>query len=167
MLLMNRESSLRLISELLKNSKQSDRNLAKILGISQPSVTRNRRILEKEAIRQYTIIPSLPYLGFEILALTFISPRRSLQAFMNEARQWAQKQPNVLFAGIGQGMESTAIMVSVHKDYAGFAKFQSSLEAAIGEHLKESRSFLLSQKEDAILKHLSFNGLVDESQSAF
>ena len=49
---------LRLVAELMKNSRKSDRELAKILGISQPTVTRIRNKLEREGvIREYTAIP--------------------------------------------------------------------------------------------------------------
>lgn len=68
---MKQEKLLKLLFALIKNSKRSDRDLAKILGFSQPTVTRGRKALEKEAIKQYTIIPKLPYLGFDIIALTF------------------------------------------------------------------------------------------------
>jgi DNA-binding Lrp family transcriptional regulator len=48
---------LKLIAELMKNSKQSDRELAKKLGVSQPTVTRTRTRLEKEGyIKEYTLI---------------------------------------------------------------------------------------------------------------
>ena len=36
-----------LLLELLKDSKRSDRELAKILGVSQPTITRLRHKLEK------------------------------------------------------------------------------------------------------------------------
>ncbi|MFZ0965605.1 MAG: Lrp/AsnC family transcriptional regulator, partial [Candidatus Bathyarchaeia archaeon] len=55
---------LNLISELMKNSRQSDRNLAKVIGVSQPTVTRIRNKLEKEGyIREYTMIPDFSKLG--------------------------------------------------------------------------------------------------------
>jgi len=47
---MKREKLLKLLFALIKNSKRSDRDLAKILGFSQPTVTRLRKALEKEAI---------------------------------------------------------------------------------------------------------------------
>jgi DNA-binding Lrp family transcriptional regulator len=43
-----REVELRLISELMKNSRKSDRELARTIGTSQPTVTRTRNRLEKE-----------------------------------------------------------------------------------------------------------------------
>jgi len=39
---MVRERMLRLLLELLKDSKRSDRELAKVLGVSQPTVSRTR-----------------------------------------------------------------------------------------------------------------------------
>ncbi len=57
----------------MKNSHRSDRELAKAMGISQPTITRIRRKLEKEGyIKEYTIIPDFNKLGYEILAFTFI-----------------------------------------------------------------------------------------------
>lgn len=164
---MNREKHIKLLSELIKNSRQSDRDLGKILGISQPSVTRMRKILEREAIRQYTAIPNLSYLGFDIVALTFISARESLQDLTDKAKEWAEKQPNVLFASTGQGTASTAFIVSLHKDYTGFAKFQRDFRRECGECLQDSKTFMFSLKGDIILKQFSFNRLVDASQNSF
>jgi len=47
-----------ILSELIKNSKTSDRKLAKIVEVSQPTVTRRRINLEKEGLLEYTIIPN-------------------------------------------------------------------------------------------------------------
>lgn len=78
---MKREKLLKLLFALIKNSKRSDRDLAKILGFSQPTVTRLRKALEKEAIEQYTIIPNLPYLDFDIIALTFSRTKELVHPF--------------------------------------------------------------------------------------
>jgi len=47
----------RLLFELMKDAKRSDRQLSNILGISQPTVSRKRAFLEKELIDGYTAIP--------------------------------------------------------------------------------------------------------------
>jgi DNA-binding Lrp family transcriptional regulator len=63
-----------LLYELMKNSKRSDRELAKVIGVSKPTITRMRKKLEKsEYIREYTIMPAIEKLGFEIVALNFLS----------------------------------------------------------------------------------------------
>jgi len=41
----------------MKNSRRSDKELAKILALSQPTISRKRTFLEKELIETYTIIP--------------------------------------------------------------------------------------------------------------
>jgi len=55
-----KEKMRRLVSELLKDSKRSDRELAQILKVSQPTVTRMRQTLVKEGIiREFTVILDL------------------------------------------------------------------------------------------------------------
>ena len=55
-----------LLFELMKDSHRSDRQLAKALGISQPTVTRRRAMLEDSTIEGYTVIPKFGQIGFEI-----------------------------------------------------------------------------------------------------
>jgi DNA-binding Lrp family transcriptional regulator len=43
-----KDSELRLTAELMKNSRRSDRELAKALGVSQPMISRMIKKLEKE-----------------------------------------------------------------------------------------------------------------------
>jgi DNA-binding Lrp family transcriptional regulator len=47
----------RILFELMKNARISDRQLAKMLGISQPTVSRKRAFLEKELFDGYTVFP--------------------------------------------------------------------------------------------------------------
>ena len=68
---MKPQKLLKLVSEMLKNSKKSDRELAGILGVSQPTVSRTRARIEKEYIKTYTIIPDFEKLGYQIMAFTF------------------------------------------------------------------------------------------------
>ena len=65
---------LKLMTELLKNSHRSDRELARALGTSQPTVSRTREKLEKEGyINEYQIIPNFQKLGYHLFALTFFT----------------------------------------------------------------------------------------------
>ncbi len=55
-----KEIERRMLSELVKNSRRSDRELAKAIGTSQPTATRIRTKLEKEGyVKEYTSIPNL------------------------------------------------------------------------------------------------------------
>lgn len=44
---MKEKSMIKLLLEMMKNSRRSSRDLAKVLGVSQPTVTRTRQRLEK------------------------------------------------------------------------------------------------------------------------
>ena len=71
----------KLLAELLKNSRRSDRQLARVLDSSQPTITRTRQKIEREGIvRSYTFIPdwrklhgmvkgwTCPYCGYLIFS---------------------------------------------------------------------------------------------------
>ena len=69
-----KDVELRLFAELIKNSRRSDRELARELGTSQPTITRIRSKLEKEGkIREYTMIPDYVSLGFQMMSITFFT----------------------------------------------------------------------------------------------
>jgi len=64
---MPKQKMMDLLYELMKNSKRSDRELAKVVKVSQPTITRMRKNLEKKGyIREYTIVPAVEKLGFEL-----------------------------------------------------------------------------------------------------
>ena len=69
----------KLIAELMENSRRSDRELARVVGVSQPTVSRMVKRLEKEGyIREYTMIPDFQKLGYELVALTFLKLKGNL-----------------------------------------------------------------------------------------
>ena len=49
-----RDFELKIVSELMKNSRRSDRELPKAVGLSQPSVSRIIRKLEKTVLFKNT-----------------------------------------------------------------------------------------------------------------
>jgi len=161
MLLMKQENLVKLLFELVKNSKRSDRDLAKILNISQPTVTRLRNVLEKEAIKQYTAIPNLSYIGFDIIALIFSSTKELVHPLWDKAREWAKEQPNIAFVSTGQGINADALIVSIHKDYADFVKFYQIFRRDWGKYLDHFKIFLISISGSVIMKPFTFNYLID------
>ncbi len=57
----------KILHELIKKSSRSDHEIAKVIEVSQPTVTRLRNQLEKEGIiREYTIIPDLTKMGIQL-----------------------------------------------------------------------------------------------------
>lgn len=158
---MKQEKLVKLLFELIKNSKRSDRDLAKILDISQPTVTRLRKILEKEAIEQYTIIPNLAYLNFDLIALTFSRSKELVHPLWEQGKKWAKERPNLVFASTGQGIDADVLMISVHRDYADFVKFYQEFRRDWGKYLEDFKIFLMSISGSLIMKHFSFDYLID------
>lgn len=143
-----KETEIRLLAELLKNSKKSDRELAKVLGVSQATVSRTRSKLERDrVIQEYTVIPDLTRLGFELIAITtgrFKVPRD--EKMMERAIAYMKKYPNVLFSSRAQGMGKDAVTVSLHKDFTDYENFMVTLKADWIDAVEDQESILFSLK---------------------
>lgn len=162
---MKQDKLLKLLFELVKNSKRSDRDLAKVLEVSQPTVTRMRKKLENEAIRQYTVIPSLARLGFDIVVFTFARSKELVQPLWERGEKWASKQPNVVFLTTGQGMGQDALMVSIHRDYGDYVRFYQAFRRDWSDSLQDFNAFVVSAKGSIGMKPFSFDCLADAEGS--
>jgi len=139
-----------LLRELLKNSKRSDRELAKILDVSQPTITRARHKLEKDGmIQDYTIVPDFRKMGFEILALTFVKMRPEILTpeVMEEAKKYATKWPNSIFASSGEGLGMTGVIMSFHQDYTDYHRKLNLLRVDWKDFTEDIQSFVVSLGE--------------------
>ena len=157
----------KLLGELMKNSRISDRQLAKALGTSQPTVTRRRANLEKSFIEGYTTIPKLEKIGFELVALTFVKhemkyakPEVREKAF-RKVEEWMMKQPNVILAIGGQGMGWDGILVSFHKNYSDFAEFMRKHNSEFSGLLIDTQSFIADISPKTIRKSFHLKYLAD------
>jgi DNA-binding Lrp family transcriptional regulator len=154
----------KLMFELIKDSHRSDRQLAKALGISQPTVTRRRTMLESSFIDGYTIIPKFGQMGFELVAFTLMKSKlknkkgAEREAALNKMKEWYMKKPNVVLVFDGQGMGWDAICVSLHENYSDFANFMRENDAELSDLLIESQSFQADLKPGVVVKpfHLKY-----------
>jgi DNA-binding Lrp family transcriptional regulator len=157
----------KILSDLLRDSDISDRQLAKKLGKSQPTITRRRSRLEKTMMEGYTIIPRLREMGFEIVAITFIAGRRNhltgskFEQAQEKARAWHSKHPNVLYAAAGQGMGWSGVVVSVHTSYSDYVKFKNEHDSEFREVLADTQSFLVDLNPKTTLKPFHLKYLAD------
>jgi DNA-binding Lrp family transcriptional regulator len=143
-----KKTEIELLAELLKNSKKSDRELGRILGVSQPTVSRTRTKLEKDGvIQEYTIIPDVTKLGFELLAITtgrYVVPRT--KEIMEKATAYMKKFPNILFSSRAQGMRKDAVIISIHENFTDYESFMVTLKTDWGTIVGEQESILISLK---------------------
>ena len=147
-----------LLLELLKNSKRSDRELAKVLGVSQPTVTRTRSRLVKEGvIKEFTVIPDFVKMGYEIIAISlFKSKMRS--GLAEKAMKSTMTKPNIIFAARTHGMGKNAVVISLHKNYTEFSNFIENLRSEGGDDIEDYDTLLISLR-DLIIKPLSLKYL--------
>ena len=153
-----KEIERKLISELLKNSRRSDRELAKAIGTSQPTTTRLRTKLEKEGyIREYTIIPSFSKIGYTIMAMNFIKldpkiTEQEIEEFRNSHPDTMGNAPFgivLIHRGIGLGYDS--VIVSFHQNYAAYDTFRKNTKRNMGPSITEMNTFLINIEENNTL----------------
>jgi len=128
-----KDVELKLISELMKNSRRSDRELANATGVSQPTVSRVIKKLESEGIiREYTMVPDFHKLGFEILAFTFLG---------TTGEPTLGNLKNVVMFERGLGLKNDCVVVSLHDGFPSYLAFKRQLESL---NLSKSESFLVN-----------------------
>jgi DNA-binding Lrp family transcriptional regulator len=155
----------RLLQELLKNSKRSDRELAKLLKVSQPTITRTRHKLEKSGmIQDYTITPDFRKMGFELLALTLIKMKAEIRSpkVLEAAKKYTEKFPNAIFAGIGEGLGMTSVILSFHYDFTDYTRKWNQMRVDWKDYIQEITSFIVSM-ETGVIKRFSTTYLKDVS----
>lgn len=153
--------NLRLLFALIKGARRSDRELAKVLKISQPTVTRKRANLEKEGyIGEYTVIPNLVKMGYDFVAVTFLSFAEDRPQLRGKAQEWTNSRPCIIFVVIGEGMGMNSIMVSAHKNYASYSTLITDLRHDWQPNLRSTETFIISlARPELVIKPLSFRYL--------
>jgi DNA-binding Lrp family transcriptional regulator len=164
-----KDIDLKIISGLMKNSKISDRKLAKIIGVSQPTITRRRAQLEKQAMLKYTAIPNFAKLGFEIIAISFYSwtPEatsklsENQEEIMNKLSAFLSKHKNIIFTSNGRGFGMERVMISVHESYSDYTELMNAVNTQWGSYLDQTKSFIISTQMDIVGRHLGFEYLAE------
>jgi DNA-binding Lrp family transcriptional regulator len=157
----------KLLSELIRNSRRSDRELAKVLHVSQPTVTRRRALIEKELIDSYTAIPRWEKLGYELFAITFvkikavIASKERYSETRKKGLEWVMKQPSIIMSGACRGMGVDSFMISIHKSYKDYDEFLRSHRLELGNFVEDVQSILVNLRGGEIMKPLDFRHLFE------
>lgn len=163
-----KDIELKVISELMKNSRRSDRELAKVLKVSQPTVSRTIKRLEKEGIiKEFTMIPDFVKLGYKIMALTFCSVKglnseeREKVVLTIERESSGKPSQKIIMFERGLGLESTGVIVSLHEDYSSYVEFIDKLKEHPFLDVSRFRSFLISLEDKVHIRPLTFSLLAN------
>jgi DNA-binding Lrp family transcriptional regulator len=164
-----KSKKIKLLHELLKDSCRSDRELSKVLGISQPTVSKMKKnLLEQGVIQGFTMIPKFSKIGYTLLAITFVkvkhilSANEELKENTEKAKKWLQQQSNVIFADFCRGMDMDALMISLHRTYQDFDEFMNNHNQKLGHQVTEIKSTLVNLAGDHTLKPFHFKYLADD-----
>ena len=152
-----------LLLEYLKDSNRSDRELAKILGVSQPTVSRMRAKLIKDGvIAHFSAIPDLTKIGYELLAISFVKFDMSNIANLEKGTQyWVQRHPEIIFSARCEGLGMDAVTLSLHKSYAEYKQFFSNNKLQ-GARFVAEVNFVLVDIKSGIAKPFSFKYLAEK-----
>lgn len=163
-----KDVELRLMSELMKNSRRSDRQLAKALGVSQPTVSRTIRKLEKEGyIKEYTMIPDFNKLGYQILAfstckLTENLSRDDIEETRKLVREEFKKEPLSYILGMsGMGMQADRMIVTYHEDFASYLKFLNRFRRDPHVKMGKADTFMVSLEDSNHFHSLTLSAMAE------
>ena len=164
-----KDVELKLISELMKNSRRSDRELAHAIGVSQPTISRIIAGLEKQGvIKEYTIIPDFRKLGYKLASLTFVRLRSKLtREEIQKARETTTEDlckecpSEIVMFERGMGMDFTGVIIAMHKDYSSYTKLRDRIkEYDFVDHLRTD-SFMIDLQDEVHYRYITFSTLAD------
>jgi DNA-binding Lrp family transcriptional regulator len=172
-----RNVELELIAELMKNSRRSDRELARILKVSQPTVSRLISRLEKEGvIKEYTMIPNFCKLGFNIMSLIMLKLKPISTEELNEQHRAASELDNqehrpFIMIMRGMGLGKNLAILAFHKDYGDYATYIHDMKNAANSTMKayidlqEIESFLVDLNDKNHYQSITFSNIAANFQT--
>ena len=157
-----------LVSELIKNSRRSDRELAKVIGVSQPTVSRMIRKLEKEGVvNEYTMIPDFRKLGYNLCALIFLKlkdlPTERVEIVRKAVKEsLSQSHFVILLLERGIGLRRDAVMICLYKDYASYAEHKKIIREFPYINTSDVDSFLIDLNDEVHYRYLTFTSIAKD-----
>ncbi len=168
-----KDIELKLISELMKNSRRSDRELARAIGVSQPTVTRLRTNLEKTGvIKEYTMIPDFNRLGYQIMGVTFLrleeaSKKEAEMELRKAAIEAEQQNPFAsLLAVNGLGMQKDRMFITLYKGYDDYVRTMQLTKQLPGVNVESMESFLVDLQDKSNYRNLTMAQVALHIQSS-
>jgi DNA-binding Lrp family transcriptional regulator len=167
-----KDIELKLVAELMKNSRRSDREVAKVLGISQPTVTRTRTRLEKEGyIKEYTMIPDFRRLGYTIMGATLLGLSEPLsEERIKEVRKMTTKieesNPHAsLLAVNGLGDGKNRLFITFYENYGDYVDAIKVTRQIPLVNVESIQSLLVDLNDETNYRVLSMSAIAKHLQA--
>ena len=159
-----KDIELKVIIELLKNSRRSDRELSKAIGVSQPTVSRTIDRLKKQGyIKEFTIIPDFKKLGFQVMSIVLSSVKEKVTPEqIEESRRMIRREekenPNAVLVGYsGMGLDSDRAAIVLSEDYSQYAAFTRHAKEHPLVDVEHIASFIIDMSDESHYLPLTFS----------
>jgi DNA-binding Lrp family transcriptional regulator len=164
-----RKTESSILIELMKGCRRSDRELAKVLDVSQPTVSRLRRKLEKEGyIKEYAAIPDFRKLGYEIMGVTLIktsepSTRERSGSVRQAVVKVEQEGPHASLMDVnGEGFQKNRLFITLYEDYSAYSEAMQLTKQSRHIEVKSLESFLVSLKDKDSCRLLTMSAIAND-----
>lgn len=158
-----------LIFELLKDCNRSDRDFAKVLKVSQPTISRMRKkIVEEKMVLGFSAIPNFYSMGYRLMVITLVKNKHNFASTktreegFNKVQKWMMSKPNVVFCDFCRGMGMNGIMISFHKSYEEFDTFMTEHNNKLGSILNDTQNIIVNLGEHKVVKPFHFSYLSED-----
>jgi len=163
-----KETELKVLAELVKNGRIGDRELSRLLGISQPTISRTRAKLEKEGIiREYTVIPDFVRLGYKLAAITLVKmktlPSKEVyDEVRSQLRTLEKKNPSpVIITMKGVGLDADYATASFHRTYSEYSRYLDFIRQFPQVKTDEIKSFVIDLAGKGHFRYLTLSVFAD------
>ncbi len=117
--------------DLLAQCGKTDREVAKVLGVNNSTLSKRRRKLEREGyIKEYTFLPDFHKLGLEVIVFSFSSTTEVVPEENSKLlRELAQNTPEMLCLFEDHDAAGTNwFAITVHKSYDDFVELSKKIQ---------------------------------------
>jgi DNA-binding Lrp family transcriptional regulator len=167
-----KDIEVRVLAELMKNSRRSDRELAKVLAVSQPTVTRTRTRLEKSGvIKEYTLVPNFKEIGYQIMAVVFMGKpetqnRNESEELRKAALELERKTPQPSLTVVdGIGLGKGRMLIFLYRDYTSYIKGMETVRSLPHVEAEGLESFLVDLSDKRNFRVLSMGPIARHFQT--
>jgi DNA-binding Lrp family transcriptional regulator len=163
-----KDVELRLISELMKNSRRSDRELARTIGISQPTVTRLRRQLEKKGvIKEYTMIPDFRMLGYQLMGATRLGinepySKERFEEIRKATLEMERNNPNAFLLGVnGFSQNANRLFITFYENYSDYVHAMELTKQVPFTNIETIDTFLVDLNDETNYRVLGMSAIAN------
>lgn len=163
-----KDVEVRILAELMKNSRRSDREIAKTVGVSQPTVSRIIGKLERNgAIREYTVIPDFCMLGYTVMGASRLAihdpyTEEGLMKITEDALEMERDNPNAFLMAVnGLSKDKNRLFIVFYENYSDYVNAMNTVRQLPFVNVDTVDSFLADLNDETNYRVLSMSAIAN------